>query len=102
MTPAIIRELERLYANKPAGQLERDIAEFDSSGYVVDCNGCFMLLRVVHRGWLVYCAVCSGGWKQAVEHMPFWLPFVGWAREAKGRTKVKWYLTDRVLHHAIQ
>lgn len=33
----------------------------------------------------------------ALRHMPYHRPFVGWARELKGRSTVKYYSTDRLL-----
>ena len=45
-------------------------------------------------GWFVHCAI--GRLDKIIEHMPYHLPLVGWAREAHGRQEIEWHRTETI------
>ena len=53
-----------------------------------DCDG---------YGWHVWLAV--GNLDKFLQHMPYYLPKLGWGRQPDGGGTVRWYDTDRLIKH---
>jgi len=84
-------------------------------GVVISTPALFVMGRPVPRGaevedawrqwpagecdaWYVWVAV--GGLRAAVEAMPWSLPWVGWYRQSRGWTKVRWRQSREILRLA--
>ena len=48
------------------------------------------------RAWWLY--LLAGDWSQAILHMPFYLPVVGWERHGN----VHWLRTSTIVRHALR
>jgi hypothetical protein len=86
-------ELKKLYLRTPERSLQNDLAYFIATGYVFSGPGYLLIGRRVYDGWFVHVAIGSGSLKKFLQCMPFYLPFIGWAREQRGR-KTKWHRTE--------
>lgn len=53
--------------------------------------------RRIGEGWYIHAAVGKGAIKTFATLMPYYLPFVGWAREAQGREIVTWHDTETIF-----
>lgn len=81
----------------PERTLQADIAHYMRVGYVVCTPETFLMGRRVACGWWIYVAIGTGTLKTFFDHMPYYLPWVGWARPLKGRPSVSWHHTNKVL-----
>jgi hypothetical protein len=71
------------------------IMEYVEQGYVFIGPEYLLLGRRVEHAWFIYAAI-GKGFSRFWDLMPYELPYVGWARQARGRSEVKWYPTERV------
>lgn len=102
---SVYRDILEFYAACPALSLIKDLQFFMSHprGYVFSRPDLFMMGCSVggyepqNSGWFIYLAVGKGKFREMVELMPYSLPWIGWAREARGRSAVAWHPTNRVL-----
>lgn len=89
----IYEELKRLYRRTPARSMQDDLAHFLAKGYVFAGPGYLLMGERVCNGWHVHVAIGPGGVKEFFKRMPYYLPYVGWAREQRGR-RTMWHRTD--------
>ena len=82
--------------------LRAELDECMSKGYVFVGPGYLLAGFRVGAGWFIRLAVGRGALEKFVELMPYRLEFIGWARELKGRSEVKWYPTELVLRKVKQ
>lgn len=88
---------EKLYAANVELDFSRDLSYYSKNGYVLITPEYLILGERVDTAWLVQLAVGEGALLKFVEFMPYYLPWIGWARYAKGRRTVKYFSTDRVI-----
>jgi hypothetical protein len=84
-----------LYSRMPNRSLWADIELCAAEGVVAITPGYVVMGRRVGHGWLVHFALGRGAMGEFVRHMPYYLPFTGWAR--RGSETIRWYPTERVL-----
>lgn len=77
--------------------LDKDLREYFRSGYVFSGPEYIFIGRRVGDGWFIRAAIGSGCFKIWTSIMPYHLPYIGWARCAKGRYNVKWHKTEKIL-----
>lgn len=90
-------ELKRLYSQCPERNLQEDLCHFLKCGYIFSGPTYLLMGERVGMGWFIHCAIGSNFLQKFAELMPYYLPFVGWAREQHGGKEVTWYKTENVL-----
>jgi len=106
----ILKEAEELYSKLGQNMFE-DIAKYIAHGYVFKSPEYLLLGKPVRieleehedqwcvagaNAWFVKTAVGHGCIEEFINHIPYPLPYVGWARELKNK-KIKWYKLDQIL-----
>lgn len=95
-TRGVYEDIEAFYKRCPHLSLRDDLERHVRHGYVFSSPRYLLLGRRVGHGWFIYLAAGRNCLREFLRLMPYYLPYIGWAREAKGREKVRWYQTDRV------
>ena len=97
-------ELHAFYERCPHLNLMADMRYFmhHPEGYIfarpdLFMMGCRIGAEVSQSGWFIYLAVGRGKFRWMVELMPYYLPYIGWARAARGHFDVEWHSMDRVI-----
>lgn len=89
------KTIRDLYAECPHLSWESDLLEYGGCGHVHVTSEYVLLARRIGDGWFIRLAI-GEGLAKFWEFMPYELPYIGWAREAKGRPEVVWYRTSRL------
>jgi hypothetical protein len=95
MTP--YERAKEFYHENPPLSWEGDLEEYMRNGHVHITPSLVLLGCRVDDGWFIRLAVGDGCLAKVVELMPFPLPYVGWARVAKGRPVTRWWPLSRVI-----
>ena len=94
------QEAKKILAKTPGRDetsLDQEIAEFAADGFVFIGPDYLLLGRQVKHAWMVHLAVGRGALKKFIELMPYYLPYIGWTRQLKGREDFQWFETERVI-----
>lgn len=93
-----IKEARDLYKNTmPDRSLTADLDECLRKGYVFVGPDYLLAGYRVGTGWFISIAVGHGCLKRFIDLMPYYLPWVGWAREPAGKKEVVWRQTEKVI-----
>ena len=76
--------------------LADDIIEYSRRGYVFIAPEYVLIGCRLGDGWFIRLAVGAGCLNKFLELMPYYLPYVGWARMVRGRHQVVWHDTEKV------
>jgi hypothetical protein len=90
-------ELQSLYRSCPERSLDADVAHFLQHGYVFSGPTYILMGSRIGTGWHIHCAIGKECLKKFGTLMPYYLPFIGWAREAKGRSEIIWHNTETIF-----
>jgi hypothetical protein len=95
-------EARALYEEHKIGSLDDDILNYSASregyeSYVFAAPDYLLIGCRVSDGWFIRLAVGRNCLQKFVELMPYYLPWIGWARLPIGRGEVRWYRTESVL-----
>jgi hypothetical protein len=90
----IARDFYKKYL--PDTTFDADLIHCMEVGYVICSPNYFLMGWPTERGWFVRMAVGDCGVATFLELMPYYLPYVGWARVAKNRDTINWYKTEVV------
>lgn len=108
MTNNVIEQAQALYekVGLPKEKLFTDIDEYVRFHYVYASPTTLVLAQTVGptqgakpTAWFIYLAVGSRTLSQVFKLAPFELPWIGWARAAKGREVVRWWPWEKVKKH---
>jgi hypothetical protein len=99
----VLAQLARLYHACPDQDMWRDMAMLYEHGHIFE--GEHFLVGGFHYanarghddGWFVHVAIGRHSLQRFVRLMPYYLPYVGWKRMAKGRDQTHWYPTESLL-----
>lgn len=94
MTSSIRHEIDVIYS-KLDSDFATDLEVCKKKGYVFEGEDYFIMGWDERGRWFIQLAV--GNIDRLRECLPYWLPYIGWARSAKGRTKIVWHATEKVL-----
>jgi len=97
MNTPIYDQIVGLYATTPTRTLQADVLYYLRAGYVFSTPRLFLMGEHVGDGWFIHVAVGVGALKDFCDLMPFYLPWIGWAREADGKHAVMWHKTDKLV-----
>jgi len=96
MTP--YTELQKLYAKCPDRLLWNDVRYYVEHGYVFSSPTHILIGERIANGWFIHVAIGVGSIKKFCELMPYWLPYIGWAREhRKNRSTIRWHRTGAIF-----
>lgn len=88
-------KLLELYAKVPSRSLSADLEYFMRTGYVISSPDFVLIGRRIDDGWFVHAAVAKN-LGDLLRAMPYYLPYVGWAREARGRNNIRWHSIEQL------
>lgn len=95
----LTNKIFKLYENAPPTHtFLGDLLWHIDHGYV--CGGpdhLVMFYDCDGYGWHVWLAV--GNLDKFMQHMPYYLPHIGWGRQPDGGGLVKWYKTEQLIRH---
>jgi hypothetical protein len=97
----ISEEIQHLYANSSRSLVD-DMSFIVDNGYVRSGPGyCLMFVALDTYGWIICVAVVHRPATLAdlLFHMPYYLPHIGWSRQADGLGEIKWHKTEAVFRH---
>ena len=86
---------KEFYAKLPDRSLWADLELCAAEGGVVITSQYVIMGRRMGHGWLIHFALGRGSMSNFCRHMPYYLPFIGWAR--RGSETIRWYPTETVL-----
>ena len=92
----IYGELLKLYEQCPQRSLSDDLAHYMEHGYVHVGPDFALIGKREGDGWFVHCAIGAGALDKFWQLMPYHLPHIGWAREARGRQEIVWHRTETI------
>jgi hypothetical protein len=90
-------QLERFYREHLRTTLARDVRRYAKCGYVFIGPDHVLIGRRHDNGWFIRAAIGVGLFRRFSQLMPYYLPWIGWARVARGRSGVVWHSTDKLL-----
>lgn len=88
-------QLLQLYAKVPSRSLSQDLDFYMRTGYVICRPDLILIGRRIEDGWFIHAAVAES-LGAVLAAAPYYLPYVGWAREARGRSQIKWYSWEQL------
>ena len=102
MNSNIYEQLQKLYNDTgyPPGTLQEDLAYYLRVGYVFAAPEYFIMGCEISGGYYIHAAVGVGALEKFLQHMPKFLPYVGWERRGSG--KIKWYSTTRLTNKILR
>jgi hypothetical protein len=95
----LCEEIADLYRKCPDMDFEADVWYYQRYGHIIWTDRLFALFEKRGMGWFLHCVVSLNGIKDLFQWMPYWLPFIGWARYSKGRKQIKWYDTCKIMRY---
>ena len=94
----VFNELKKLYDACPQRDMGTDLLYYAEHGYVFSSPFYLLIGKRIGDGWHIHVAIGAGCFEKFCQLMPYWLPYVGWAREQKqGRSEVVWHRTEDVF-----
>jgi len=88
-------KIRELYETCPELSFSSDFEEYARTGHAHITPSYALLARHVGDGWFIRLAV-GVGFETFWSLMPYRLPYIGWARAARGRSAVVWHRTETV------
>lgn len=73
--------------------MQADIEYYLRNGYVFTAPEYFVMGRQIHGGWYVHAAVGVGAIEKLLQHLPYYLPYIGWERHGSA---TRWYHTEKL------
>lgn len=96
MTTPIYDQLLALYRQVPERSINEDLEFFLRHGYVFSSPDHLLIGCRIEDAWFIHAAIGRGALRKFFDLMPYYLPYVGWARPQRGRKTVVWHSTDRL------
>ena len=92
------RQLQELYRLCPGRSWPNDLEHYLRHGYVFASPTHLLIGERIGDGWHIHVAIGTGCLKKFCELMPYWLPYVGWAREHRAkRSEIRWHRTETIF-----
>jgi len=89
--------LRKMY-ERSERNFDTDLAYYQEHGYVFDGGHYLLMGRAVgDYGWFIHLAIGKNGLQEFVNHMPYYLPHIGFSRDPSGVGEVKWYSTEKLV-----
>lgn len=96
MNTTIYDEFQKLYTLCPDRNMQDDLMHYLQHGYIFTGPNYLLVGKRINDGWFIHAAVGRGAMAKFIQLMPYYLPFIGWARQMKGRD-VTWHRTETIL-----
>ena len=94
LEPRIQHEIDKLYAAHPERNWEEDYGIITKYGKFLHGPDYAIGFYRSEDAWFIHIAVGLNGVRLFPAFMPFYLPFIGWARD---NGEVHWYPTEQVF-----
>lgn len=97
MNMTTLDKLKVLYESAPERCMYADLGYAINYGHVWSEPGRLLIAWRAEDAWYIHVAIGDNSFRWFCQQMPYYLPYIGWGRQAKGRKTVRWHMTEKIF-----